>query len=244
MTASSARILIVGVGGVGAPAALALVEAGVTRLALADDDAVDVSNLHRQILFDDRDVGRPKLDATRDALARRRAGLEVELRPGRALPSTALELVRGFDAVVDATDNFATRFLLADACGLARVPVVHAAAVGWRGTVLAVRENGAPCYRCLFEDVPAGPAPDCATAGVVGPVCGVIGAIAADAALALAARGLPPPARIATYDGRADALRFVAVSRRESCPLCGPEASIRDLEEARYLRATCGADAA
>src|SRR6185369_8073681 len=117
---------------------------------------------------------------------KRRAGLSVEVVRGRALPSTAAELVSRVDAVVDATDNFPTRFLLADACRLARVPVVHAAAVRWIGTVVSTASEGRPCYRCLFEDLP-GDAPDCQTAGIVGPVCGVVGGIAAEMALLAAA---------------------------------------------------------
>src|SRR5262249_5269128 len=144
-------------------------------------------NLHRQLLFSDADVGRSKPEAAKQALERRRRGARVEVFEGRALPDKAEALVRGAHAVVDATDNFASRFLLADACKLAGVPVVHAAAIRWIGTVVSTAPRGKPCYRCLFEDMPLS-APDCATAGIVGPVCGVIGGIAAEMAL-LAATG-------------------------------------------------------
>jgi adenylyltransferase/sulfurtransferase len=112
-------IVLVGAGGIGAPLALALGAAGVPALRVADDDVVEVSNLHRQILFTDADVGRPKLDAFADALRQRFPALAVELHRGRALPSTVMGLVAGAAVVVDATDNFASRFLLADACALA-----------------------------------------------------------------------------------------------------------------------------
>ncbi|MBI4951091.1 MAG: ThiF family adenylyltransferase [Myxococcales bacterium] len=230
-------ILVVGAGGIGAPAALALGHAGVTRLCIVDDDQVELGNLHRQILFDEGDVGTDKLAALRRALVRRLPALEIELRPGRALPDTALELCAGAAVVIDATDNFASRFLLADAAHLAGVPIVHAAAVRWQATVLAVAAAGRPCYRCLFEDVPAGVLVDCATAGVAGPVCGVSGALAADRALDLC-QGRAP-GTILTYDGERDRLREVAVAARRDCPLCGEHPTIGSLDAARYMPPAC-----
>ena len=236
---SGRGVLLVGAGGIGAPAAIALAEAGVAELAIADDDHVELGNLHRQILFSDADVGRPKLDAFAEALRRRAPGLAVTLVPGRALPSTVASIVAGAAVVLDATDNFASRFLLADAARVAGVPVVHAAAVRWRATVMAVSARGRPCYRCLFEDVPTGDAPDCATAGVVGPVCGVAGALAADRALSILAGDASAYGRITTYDGRRDRLRSVPVRRRAACPLCGDAPTIHDLSDDRYLGARC-----
>jgi len=230
---ASLRILLVGTGGVGAPAAIALAEAGVGTLVLADEDRVELANLHRQLLFDEGDLGQAKLDAAKRALERRRPGIRIELFQGRALPSTAHALVRSVDAVIDATDNFASRFLLADACRLAEKPVVHAAAIRWIGTVVSTGRRGGPCYRCLFEDLPE-TAPDCATAGIVGPVCGVVGGIAAEMALAVALGDTRLSGRIATFDGRTDALRLVPVARRDDCMLCGRTATIVDLAETRY----------
>jgi molybdopterin/thiamine biosynthesis adenylyltransferase len=232
-------IVLVGAGGIGAPAALALAAAGARAIKVADDDRVELSNLHRQILFDDADVGRPKLDAFADALARRWPGTRVELHRGRALPSTVSALVAGAEVVIDATDNFASRFLLADACALAGVPVVHAAAVRWSATVMAVAARGRPCYRCLFEDVPEGGAPDCASAGVAGPVCGVAGAIAADRALRVIAGDDSVFGSIVTFDGRRDVLRAVSVRARASCPLCGDARVLHDLDPTRYQPRTC-----
>jgi molybdopterin/thiamine biosynthesis adenylyltransferase len=230
-----ARVVLVGIGGVGAPAAIALAHAGLGTLIIVDDDEVETANLHRQILFSDADVGRSKLDAARDALARESPELAVVLYPGRALPSSALAIVREADAVIDATDNFASRFLLADACRLAGVPVVHAAAVRWHGTALSSGPAGRPCYRCLFEDLPEGGGPDCATAGIVGPVAGVIGAVAAEMALAAAAKDPRLSGKVATFDGLRDELRLVDVPARRDCPLCGPQHTIHDLAESRYV---------
>jgi adenylyltransferase/sulfurtransferase len=227
------RILLVGTGGVGAPCALALAEAGVGNLVLADEDRVELSNLHRQLLFEETDVGQPKLDAAKRSLERRRPGISVELFRGRALPGTAYALAQKVDVVVDATDNFASRFLLADACRLAEKPVVHAAAVRWIGTVVSTGPRGAPCYRCLFEDLPDS-APDCATAGIVGPVCGVVGGIAAEMAIAAALGETRLLGRVATFDGRTDELRLLTVPRRVDCELCGRAPTIVDLADSRY----------
>jgi molybdopterin/thiamine biosynthesis adenylyltransferase len=236
---SDPLIVLVGAGGIGAPAALALAAAGVRRLRVADDDRVERSNLHRQILFSDADVGRPKLDAFAAAVARRSPGTAVELHRARALPTTAPALVAGAAVVIDATDNFASRFLLADACALAGVPVVHAAAVRWTATVMAVAPGGRPCYRCLFEDLPGEGAPDCASAGVAGPVCGVAGAVAADRALRILAGDASAYGAVVTFDGRRDVLRSVPVRARPGCPLCGAARTITDLDPGRYLAPTC-----
>jgi adenylyltransferase/sulfurtransferase len=237
---SAANVVLIGAGGIGAPAAIALIAAGVRRLTVVDDDTVEVSNLHRQILFTAADVGRSKLDAFADALAQRAPDLVVTRVPGRALPLTVAAIVAHAAVVIDATDNFASRFLLADACALAKVPVVHAAAVRWHATVLAVAASGRPCYRCLFEDVPRGDAPDCATAGVLGPICGVAGAVAADRALRVLAGDASAYGHIVTYDGRRDALRSVPVPARPGCPLCGPAPAIHGILASRYLAPACG----
>jgi molybdopterin/thiamine biosynthesis adenylyltransferase len=233
------RIVLIGAGGIGAPAALALAAAGVRALTVVDDDRVEVSNLHRQILFEERDVGRPKLEAFASALLGRFPALGVDAVEGRALPDNALGLCAGAAVVIDATDNFASRFLLADACRLARVPVVHAAAVRWQATVMAVGPSGRPCYRCLFEDLPAGPTIDCATAGVIGPVCAVAGGVAADCALSILAGHKIAYGAITTFDGRSDRLRRVAVSARRDCPLCSESATIGAIEASRYMGAAC-----
>jgi adenylyltransferase/sulfurtransferase len=232
-------VLLVGAGGIGAPAALALIEAGVSAIAVVDDDRVEITNLHRQILFSDADVGRPKLTAFADALVRRRASSRIERIEGRVLPESAMRAVAGASVVIDATDNFASRFLLADACALAGVPVVHAAAVRWRATIMTVAPGGRPCYRCLFEDVPGEGAPDCATAGVAGPVCGVAGAVAADRALRILAGDTAVFGAVVTYDGLRDRLREVRVSPRQGCPLCGEKRAIRDLNPQRYEAPSC-----
>jgi molybdopterin/thiamine biosynthesis adenylyltransferase len=233
------RILLVGLGGLGCPAALALVRAGVAELVLCDDDVVDEGNLHRQILYGPGDVGKDKLVAAQASLsaAAERSGTRLTLMRGRFLPENARDLVRGVDLVIEGADNFATKFLVADAAHLERRSVVHGAGIRWVGTAWAVAPGGQPCYRCLFEDVPVGPQASCDSAGVMGPMLGVIGAMMAELALRIAA-GRPTYSELWSFDGKRDALRKVSVPARASCALCGSSSSIRDTDESRYLHGT------
>lgn len=235
MSFDGLRVLLVGVGGLGCPAALALAAAGVGSLALADDDEVDPSNLHRQILYSEADVGSSKVRRAAAVLTKRYPRLRVLEHETRFLPHVAQDLLREVDVVVEGADNFATKFLVADACARYRKPVVHGAALRWQGTVLSVAGHRKPCYRCVFEDLPAGPAPNCADAGVMGPVCGVVGALMADAALELvrSAKG----GTFLSFDGKALRLRSHQVLPRPSCPLCGLAAQEPSLDVSHYVGA-------
>jgi molybdopterin/thiamine biosynthesis adenylyltransferase len=223
-----ARVLVVGVGGLVSPVALALVHAGVGTLGLVDDDDVELSNLHRQILYGAADVGAKKTLAAEAALARipRIMPLRIERHDTRLSPENAASLVARYDLVVEGSDNFATKFLASDACVLAGISIVHAAAVRWHGTVLAVSARGRPCYRCLFEDLPDsgregdGDAPNCAEAGVMGPVVGIVGAVQADLALAML-DGCDVGGTLVTFDGMKDTARRRRISPRSGCVSCG-----------------------
>ncbi len=234
---NAARVLLVGVGGLGSPAALALAHAGVGTLGLVDDDEVELTNLHRQILFGAADVGEKKTAAAEAALVRipRPSPLTIVTHDTRLLPENAAALVARYDLVVEGSDNFATKFLTSDACALAGVPVVHAAAVRWHGTVLAVAAHGRPCYRCVFEDFPEGAPPNCAEAGVMGPMVGIVGAVQADLALAIL-DGRDVAGTLVTFDGKTDAVRRRVIAPRKSCPLCGPERAIFAIDTARYAQ--------
>jgi adenylyltransferase/sulfurtransferase len=236
-------VLVVGIGGLGCPAALVLARAGIGRLLLCDDDVVEMENLHRQILFSEDDVGKDKLAAARRALLDRGAAPgTVELVPTRLLPENARELVRSVDLVVEGADNFATKFLAADACYLEARPLVQGAAVRWVGTAAAFAARGAPCYRCLFEDVPpAGSDERCAEAGVMGPVTGLVGALMADLTLRALCGDQGAFGVVFDYDGKLDRLRGVAIGPRRDCPLCGAVPSITRIDGARYLAPDCAA---
>jgi molybdopterin/thiamine biosynthesis adenylyltransferase len=235
-------VLVVGVGGLGCPAAWVLAQSGVGHLVLADDDVVTTTNLHRQVLFREGDVGRDKLEAARARLVELYPKLQVTLVRSRFLPGNAVKLAAGVDLVLEGADNFATKFLAADAAHLAGRPIVQGAAIRWVFTVLATVPLGRPCYRCLFEDLPAAAAVEgCAEAGVMGPVTGVAGALMADLAVSLLSGDVTRAGRVFSYDGRRDCLRGVAIAARASCPLCADARSIHDIDETRYLAPTCAA---
>lgn len=235
------RVLVVGLGGLGCPVVSVLARAAV-ELWLCDDDQVELTNLHRQVLYTDADVGRDKLDAAKAALIA--AGVEpsrlVPVR-SRLLPENARELVREVDLVLEGADNFATKFLAADAAHLERRPIVHGAAVRFLGTAWAVSPTGSPCYRCLFEDVPPGAQQGCSEAGVMGPVVGFCGALMADLALRVLSGDAAAFGWLYTYDGRTDRLRQVPAAPRGDCALCGAAPSLLDIDEARYLTPSCAA---
>jgi molybdopterin/thiamine biosynthesis adenylyltransferase len=235
------RVVVVGIGGLGCPTLWALSTALEAHWVLVDDDIVDEGNLGRQILFADADIGDSKLAAAQRKLQSLGvSAAQIELRAERLLPENAREIVRGASLVIEGADNYATKFLTADACHLERVPVVHGAALGWRATVWSVSAQGAPCYRCLFEDVPSDNAPNCSSAGVIGPVTGFAGALMADAVLdVLSERGRH--GKLFSFDGQRDVLRSVSVAARPDCPLCGRAASIFAIDEERYTRQICAA---
>lgn len=236
------RVLIVGLGGLGCPVAAILARTADLELWLCDDDVVDPTNLHRQMLYRESDVGTDKLTAAQAALVA--AGADprrIVLVRSRLLPDNALQLLSEVDLVLEGADNFATKFLAADAAHLASRPIVHGAAIRFVGTAWAVSAAGAPCYRCLFEDVPPGAQLGCSEAGVMGPVVGFCGALMADLALRVLAGDASTFGSLYTYDGQRDLLRQVPASARPLCPLCGPSPSITRLIETRYTAPSCAA---
>ena len=236
-------VLIIGAGGLGCPAAFALAAAGVTRLGIVDDDRVDVTNLHRQFLHGtaQADAGERKAVSLARALARRFAGVTVTPHVQRFDSASAAALVAAYDVIVDGSDNFATKFLANDAAVLAGKPLVHGAAVALGGQLLTVPARGRPCYRCLFEEIPApGVGPSCADAGVLGPVPGVIGALQGSEAARLA-RGETPAfsGRLIQYDSAGMIARVVPFNSNPLCGVCGPAPRIRALAASNYPAERC-----
>lgn len=211
---AAARVLVVGVGGLGCPAAQSLAAAGVGRMDLVDPDFVEESNLHRQTLYGPLDVGRRKVEAARDALKRLRPDLQIGLHPVALDAANATSLVAAHDVVLDCTDDFAARYALSDACRAARIPLVSASVSRWEAQVI-VQIPGGACYRCAYPTPPAD-AVACAIAGVPGPVPAVAGAVQAVEALKVLL-GLPAPRHIALYDGRSGSWSNVQLARRPGC---------------------------
>jgi len=215
----AARVAIVGMGGVGAPAALYLAAAGVGALRLIDDDRVALSNLQRQIIFSEADVGGCKVEAGAARLNALNAHVEIETAPERLTPDTAAGLLDGCDLVLDGTDDFETRFAVNTACVAAGIPLVSGALGRWSGQVGVFA--GRPCYRCLVPETPPD-AETCARVGVVGALAGVVGAMAAMEAIKLiTGAGEALIGRLLIYDGLAGTARTVSVSADPACPVCG-----------------------
>ncbi|WP_428060736.1 HesA/MoeB/ThiF family protein [Brevundimonas sp.] len=214
-----ARVLIVGVGGVGAPAALYLAAAGVGALGLIDDDVVGLSNLQRQIAFSTSEVGRPKVQAAADRLTGLNPHVVIEAHPERLTEDNAAERIGAYDLVLDGTDDFQTRLWVNAACVATGRPLVSGALGRWSGQVGVFA--GRPCYRCLVPEIPPD-AETCARVGVIGALAGVIGSMAAlEAIKVLTGAGEALTGRLLLYDGLAGAARTVRVAADPACPVCG-----------------------
>lgn len=231
-----ARVLVVGAGGLGSPVLRLLAQSGASHVTIVDDDVVEETNLHRQTLYADADIGHPKTDRAAAAVRALAPAVSVEVVEGRFVPGTAMKLLRDHTVVVEGADNLATKFLVADAAHLCDVPALQAGAVRWAGWAFCALP-GSACLRCLFEDIPRDRIETCAEAGVVGPVVGVLGALQA-AFLYRLLGGEHPGGELWHYDALRGGLRKSHVRRRRDCPLCNGE--IRDLKMERYA-AACAA---
>lgn len=219
---SGKSALIIGAGGLGGPAALAMAAAGVGRLVLLDEDEVETSNLNRQPLYGEADLGRRKAAVAAERIAILQPAVRVEGRDLRFGPEVAEELVRGCDVVVDASDNFATRFLANDAAMAARRPLVHGAVLRFTAQFLTVMPGKTGCLRCLFEAPPAeGTVPTCAQAGVLGALAGFAGALmGAEALRILSGERGAYAGRLVAFDARSGRSRLVPLRIRAGCPSC------------------------
>ncbi len=230
----AARVLLVGAGGLGSPLALYLAAAGIGTIGIVDDDRVELSNLQRQIAHNTASLGAPKVESAAKAVRAINPRVEVRAHALRLDAKNALELIGGYDLVCDGTDNFATRFLVADACVLARRPLVSAAVLRFEGQMSVFKPHapgGGPCYRCLYpEPPPEGLVPSCSEAGVLGAVTGVMGTLQATEVLKeILGIGESLSGRLLIWDALASRFRTVRLPRDPACRLCGPEAQITDL---------------
>lgn len=224
----SARVLLVGVGGLGSPVALYLAAAGVGTIGLVDPDLVERSNLQRQVLFGERDVGRPKVEAAAERLRDFNPAVQLEAERIALDPANARALVKAFDVVVDGSDNFATRYLVNDACGLEGKPDVFGSVHRWSGQVTVFWAGHGPCYRCLHPaPPPLGSVPSCAEAGVLGVLPGMVGTLlATQTLLLLLGVGQPLLGRLLLIDALSGRQREIAFRRHPACPLCGSQPMI------------------
>jgi sulfur-carrier protein adenylyltransferase/sulfurtransferase len=223
-----AKVLLLGAGGLGSPAALYLAAAGVGTLGIVDMDVVDASNLQRQILHNIERVGERKVDSAKKTLTALNPDVNVVTYDVRFGADNILEILDGYDVVVDGTDNFPTRYLLNDASLLKRIPVVHGSIFRFEGQVTVFDPYNGPCYRCLLpEPPPPELAPSCAEAGVLGVLPGIVGSIQAlEAMKVILGLGEPLRGRLLAYDALEESFRTFKVRRDPKCPACGENAQI------------------
>jgi sulfur-carrier protein adenylyltransferase/sulfurtransferase len=226
-----ARVLMIGAGGLGAPLGLYLAAAGVGHLGIVDFDVVDFTNLQRQVTFSTIDVGRAKLEATKERLAGLNPMIDIATYETRLTSSNTLELFRGYDMVVDGTDNFPTRYLVNDACVLTGKRNVYGSIFRFEGQVSIFGAPDGPCYRCLYpEPPPPGLVPSCAEGGVLGVLPGIVGALQAIEAIKLIlGAGDPLVGRLLLFDALTMRFRELKLKKNPDCPLCGTHRSITKL---------------
>lgn len=232
----AASVLVIGAGGLGSPLALYLAAAGVGRIGIVDGDVVELSNLQRQIAHGMADLGTAKADSAAAAARAINPGTRIEALRTRITPVNALELIAGYDIVCDGSDNFPTRFLVADACVLARKTLVSAAVLRFEGQLSVFHPHaGGPCYRCLYPEAPPdGLVPSCGEAGVLGAVTGVMGTLQATEVLKeIMGIGESLAGRLLIWDALATRFRTITMPADPACPACGPHATLHDLSAHR-----------
>lgn len=227
------KVLIIGAGGLGSPIALYLAAAGIGTIGLADDDLVDLSNLQRQVIHFTPDLGRPKVISAGEKIKAINPDVTVNACPERVSASNIAGLIADYDFIIDATDNFAAKFLINDACVLAKKPYSHGGILKFVGQTITVIPGESACYRCIF---PTPPPEDsllaCSRAGVLGVLPGVIGSLQATEAIKiLLGKGELLAGRLLIYDALEMTFRTVVIKRNDKCPICGEEPTIRELHD-------------
>ncbi|AGB37872.1 SAMP-activating enzyme E1 [Natronococcus occultus] len=234
-------VLVVGAGGLGSPAIQYLTAAGIGRLGIVDDDVVERSNLQRQIVHGDGDVDRPKVDSAADYVEALNPDVDVETHETRITAENVAELTSGYDIVLDASDNFGTRYLLNDHCVLTETPLSHGAIYRFEGQVTTFTndrgdDEDPPCYRCIFPEAPEpGTVPDCATTGVLGVLPGTVGCIqATEVVKYLLGKGDLLEGRLLMYDAMGMTFESVDVLANPECPVCSDDPEIDSVEDVAY----------
>jgi molybdopterin/thiamine biosynthesis adenylyltransferase/rhodanese-related sulfurtransferase len=234
----ASSVLVVGVGGLGTPAAVFLAAAGVGRIGLVDYDTVQTSNLHRQVLYSERDLGKKKVDVAKSSLQQTNPHVRIEIYDTKLDSTNALEILSSYDVVIDGTDNFPARYLLGDACVLAEKPDIYASVFRLDGQMTVFAKPG-PCYRCIYpEPPPPDTVPSCAEAGVLGVLPGIMGSLQAAEALKLILHlGDSLIGRLLVLNATEMRFTEIKVGKNPDCPICGSNPSIHELQD---YEAFCG----
>jgi molybdopterin-synthase adenylyltransferase len=221
----ASHVLVVGAGGIGCPAIQYLAAAGVGKISVVDDDEVSLSNLQRQVLYDETQIGMPKVEAAELATERLNPAVEFHALQQRITPETPVEILNGADVVIDGSDNFATRLIVNDLCLTAKVPLVSAAIGQFHGQIGTFSGwlPDAPCYRCFVGDAhDPDDCDDCATQGVLGAMCGLMGSFAAmEATRVLTGFGEPQTGKLHLFDGLTPSMRTIKLPKDPACRSCG-----------------------
>lgn len=236
-----AHVLVLGAGGLGSPIIQYLAAAGVGTLGIADDDEVELSNLQRQTIHRNDDVGRKKVDSAAEFVAKLNPDVDVRTHESRVNPDNIEDLIEQYDFVVDGTDNFQTRYLVNDACTLAGIPFSHGAIFRFEGQVTTfTADEDSPCYRCMFPEAPpAGMVPNCATAGVLGVLPGTVGCIqATEGVKYVLGEGELLEGEMIFYDAASMEFDKVEITKKADCPVCGDDPAIDSIHDVEYT-ASC-----
>lgn len=231
-----ARVLIIGAGGLGSPAATYLASAGIGTLGLVDDDTVEISNLPRQILHSPKNLDEPKVTSAQKRIKELAPDAKLTIYHQRIKADNVLPIIKDYDIVIDGSDNFATKFLLNDACVINKIPLIHGGVLRYNGQVMTIITNSkspVACYRCVFrEPPPAGTVPTCSEAGILNTVAGIIGLVQATEAIKyIVGIGELLANRLFIFDALAMACRTVEVKRNPDCPVCGSQPTIKTLRD-------------
>ena len=227
----AAKVLCIGTGGLGAPLVQYLAAAGVGRIGLVDFDKVDLTNLQRQILFSTNDVNRPKIQAAAERLCGLNPDIQIDTFETMLTSANALDILKDYDIVVDGTDNFATRYLVNDACVLLGKPNVYGSIFRFEGQASVFGYSNGPCYRCLYpEPPPPGLVPSCAEGGVLGVLPGIVGSIqAAETLKLIIGKGEPLVGRLLLFDALSMKFRELKLRKNPDCPVCGARPTVTKL---------------